>query len=78
MLLLYLLIQNPVSTMQRFLLTLILMSIVNVLVNAQEQKDVDYNDLWRRGPEKIYYLLPDTIHPFTGKCHLYFLEIFFQ
>ncbi len=36
------------------------------------QKDVDYNDLWRRGQEKVYFLLPDTSHPYTGKCHLYF------
>ncbi len=40
---------------------------------AQEaQQDVDYNRLWRRGSEKIYYLLPDTIHKYTGKCYLNF------
>ena len=36
------------------------------------QQDVDYNRLWHRGHEKIYYLLPDTVHPYTGKCHLNF------
>jgi len=37
-----------------------------------QDKNVNYNDLWRRGQEKIYYLLPDTIHPYTGKCYLNF------
>lgn len=37
---------------------------------SQEVKDVNYKDLWRRGPEKIYYLLPDTINPYSGNCHM--------
>jgi len=57
--------------MQKLLFIILVASGINAFSQGT-QKDVDYNDLWRRGPEKIYYLLPDTVHPYTGKCHLYF------
>ncbi len=55
----------------RYLLVLVYLGL-SLAGFSQETKDVNYKDLWRRGPEKIYYLLPDTIHPYSGNCHMNF------